>query len=411
MSFVIKPIVTPLLVPTAILVLSVFLLPFAVDIEPAQKLGLIQLPYYLLALVSGLGLLLNRTREAGAAMFLVIVYFCIQQELQSPLEQIRPGSVYFLLCLFVPVGIAILSVLPERRSLEFWGVASLLLAPILLVIGMRVLDQTLISGGGLNEIWLPRSGEQTILSDQAFYLFVFATAFCLVAYLIRRDRAQAGLLFSMVFAFATLNWLHLSMISTVMMLSAGIALFFGVISSLLQMLYQDELTGLADRKALNKALATLREGDVLVMADIDKFKNLNDTHGHDTGDEVLKLVAALLGETKERAKAYRYGGEEFTLLFKGRDTKKTVSALEDIREKIAAYPIHIRAREQRPKNAKTGAAYRTDKPNKKAIRTSISMGAVVLRGGEHPTEALKRADKQLYKAKKSGRNCVCSDFR
>lgn len=411
MSFAIKPIVTPLLLPTGILLLSVMLLPLAVEIAPAQKLGLVQLPYYLLVLVASLGLLLSRTREAGAAMFLLIVYFCIQQELQSPLEQVRPGSVYFLLCLFVPVGIAILAVLPERKSLEFWGIASLLLAPVLLVIGMRVLDQTLAAGGTLNDIWVPRSGEPTILSDQAFYLFAVATLFCLSAFFVRRDTAQAGLLFSMVFTFATLNWLHLSMISTVMMLSAGIALFVGVMTSLLQMLYEDELTGLADRKALNKAMAGLREGDLLVMADIDKFKALNDTHGHDTGDEVLKLVAGLLGETRERAKAYRYGGEEFTLLFRGRDPDSALAALQEIRERIAAYPIHIRAREHRPKSTKKGAAYRSDKSDRKAIKTSISMGAVILRAGERPADALKRADKQLYKAKKAGRNCVCSDFR
>lgn len=419
MSFAIKPLVTPLLIPTAILVLSVLLLPLVAELAIEQRLGLTQLPYYLLILVSVLGLILSRTREAGAAMFLVIVYFCIQKELQSPLELVRPGSVYFLLCLFVPTGIAVLSTLPERRSLEFWGIASLILAPVLFVIGMRVLDQALVSGAGLNEVWLPRVEEPTILSTEAFYLFSVATLFCLATYFVRRDTTQASLLFSIIFTFATLNWLHLSMISTVMMLAAGVALFSGVISSLLHMLYQDELTGLPDRKALNRSMASLRQGDILVMADIDKFKNLNDTHGHDTGDEVLKLVAALLQETGERGRAYRYGGEEFTFLFKGRDPDLALAALQHTREKIAAYPIFIRAREQRPakkpKNTKTGAAYREGAPsktvNKKAIRTSISMGAVILRDNEHPLDALKRADKQLYKAKKAGRNCVCTDFR
>ena len=103
-------------------------------------------------------------------------------------------------------------------------------------------------------------------------------------------------------------------------------------------------------QALNKAMGTLREGDFLVMAAIDKFNNPNDTHGHDTGDEVLKLVAALLDDTGERAKAYPYGGEEVPLLFEGCDSKKVL-------------------------------------------------------------EALKRADKQFYKAKKAGRNKVCSDLR
>ena len=419
MSFVAKPLVVPLLMPTAILIASVLLLPFLADLAIEQRLGLMQLPYYLLILVSALGLVLNRTREAGAAMFLIIVYFCIQQELQSPLELVRPGTVYFLLCLFVPIGMALLSLFPERRTFEFWGVASLTIAPVLLVIGMRVLDQALATGANLNEVWLPRVDEPTILSAEAFYLFAVATMLCLVTYFIRRDNAQTALLFSIIFIFATLNWLHLSMISTVMMLAAGLALLWGVISSLLYMLYQDELTGLPDRKALNRAMGTLNAGDILVMADIDKFKNLNDSHGHDTGDEVLKLVAVFLSETGERGRAYRYGGEEFTFLFKGRDQEKALAALQETREKIANYPIVIRAREQRPMkkptNNKQGAAYREEarirELNRKAIRTSISMGVVALREDEHPLDALKRADKQLYKAKKSGRNRICTDFR
>lgn len=415
MNFAVKPIITPLLIPSAILLLSVLMLPMAAELQPAQRLGLVQLPYYLLALVAVLGLLLNRCREAGAAMFLVILYYCIQTELQSPLEQVRPGSVYFLLSLFVPIGIAVLSLLPEKRSVEFWGVAALSFAPLLLVIGARVLDQAMLTETGLNQIWLPRADAPTILSAEGFYLFAAAILCSLVAYFVRRGVAQAGLVFSLVFAFATLNWLHLSMISTVMILAGGLALFSGVISSLLHMLYQDELTGLANRKALNKAMATLNEGDILVMADIDKFKNLNDSHGHDTGDEVLKLVAAILNETGERAKVYRYGGEEFTLLFKGRDPDRALDAMQEIRKRIAAYPIVIRAHEQRPKRkpkqADKGAAYQEAKIVKKTIRTSISMGAVTLRQDEHMAEALKRADQQLYKAKKAGRNCVCSDFR
>ncbi|MEI8597157.1 GGDEF domain-containing protein [Vibrio sp. M60_M31a] len=55
----------------------------------------------------------------------------------------------------------------------------------------------------------------------------------------------------------------------------------------------------------------------IAMLDVDHFKNFNDTYGHDTGDNVLKLVATLLMKTRGGAKAYRFGGEEFTILFKG----------------------------------------------------------------------------------------------
>jgi PleD family two-component response regulator len=85
--------------------------------------------------------------------------------------------------------------------------------------------------------------------------------------------------------------------------------------------------------------------------------------------------------------------------------------LHKVRKKIAAYQIAIRNRRQRPRNNKSGASYRKNASPGKVIKTSVSMGAVALRDDERPVDALKRADGELYRAKKSGRNCICSNFR
>ena len=258
---------------------------------------------------------------------------------------------------------------------------------------------------------MPRLGAPTILSAQGFYLFVGATLICLLMFFVKRESTRAGIFFVGVFSFATLNWLHVPMISTVMLLGAGISLFAGAISSMLSMLYSDELTGLLNRKALNREMEVLKPGDILAMADIDKFKVLNDTHGHDTGDEALKLVAALLSEVGERGNVYRYGGEEFSFVFRNREKDRVLEALQAVRKKIASYHIAIRNRSRRPKNHKSGASYRKNAQSNKMIRTSVSMGVVILKDGENPSEALKRADAQLYRAKESGRNCICSNLR
>ncbi|MEQ9210495.1 MAG: GGDEF domain-containing protein [Pseudomonadales bacterium] len=407
MSLVRKPLIAPLVPPFVLLALAAFFVPIITNVTPELMLGLKQLPYYLLILVATLSLVLNRTREAGAAFLLIIVYFCIQTELQLPLSQSRPGSVYFLLSLFVPSALILLAVLPEKRTIEPCGMAVALIAPLLFLAGILILKLR----SGLHEIWLPRADAPTILSSEGFYLFVGAILCCLLLFFITRESTRAGVFFAGIFSFVTLNWLQVPMISTVMMLGAGISLFAGAISSVLNMLYSDELTGLLNRKALNREMEVLKPGDILAMADIDKFKLLNDTHGHDTGDEVLKLVAAFMSEVAENGKVYRYGGEEFSLVFRKREVARVLDALQSLRKNIASYQIAIRNRSKRPKNNNSGASYRKKASSAKVIKTSISIGVVVLREGESPFDALKRADAQLYRAKQSGRNCICSNFR
>ncbi len=407
MSLVQKPLIAPLVLPSVLLALAAFFVPLIERATPELMLGLKQLPYYLLILVSVLSLVLNRTREAGAAFLLIVVYVCIQTELQMPLSEPRPGSIYFLLSLLVPAGLILLAVLPERRTVEPMGIVVALIAPMLFLAGIMALS----IWSDLHQIWLPRTDAPTILSSQGFYFFVGAILCSLLAFVIKRESTRAGVFFAGVFSFATLNWLQVPMISTVMILAGGISLFVGAISSMLSMLYSDELTGLLNRKALNREMETLKPGDILVMADIDRFKSLNDTHGHDTGDEVLKLVAALMVDVGERGKVYRYGGEEFSFVFRQRDPDRVMETLHKVRKKIAAYQIAIRNRRQRPRNNKSGASYRKNASPGKVIKTSVSMGAVALHDDERPVDALKRADAELYRAKKSGRNCICSNFR
>lgn len=91
-----------------------------------------------------------------------------------------------------------------------------------------------------------------------------------------------------------------------------------------RMAYIDTLTSIPSRRALEERFLRLGSNYIIAMVDIDFFKKFNDTFGHDIGDDVLKLVAKELSHVKNGGKAYRYGGEEFTILFSG---KKKRSAL------------------------------------------------------------------------------------
>ncbi len=153
--------------------------------------------------------------------------------------------------------------------------------------------------------------------------------------------------------------------------------------------YFDELTSLPGRRALIEDMAKLGRKYSLAMVDIDFFKKFNDTYGHDTGDEVLKMVATKLAKVGG-GKAYRYGGEEFTILFPSRELDESYIFADILRENIATSPFIVRGK----------------KANKK-IFINISVGIVQSSSKDNdPFDAMKRADKALYKAKEGGRNRV-----
>lgn len=161
----------------------------------------------------------------------------------------------------------------------------------------------------------------------------------------------------------------------------------------------DPLTGVANRKAfdveLQAAIDDAREDSTsvaLMMCDIDHFKRFNDTWGHQTGDQVLRLVANCLSENvKGRDTAARYGGEEFAVILRQ-------TALDG----AAKLADQIRANVQNKKLVKrsTGDILGT---------ITISVGVAQLRPGDTADNLIQRADRSLYRAKNTGRNRVVSE--
>jgi GGDEF domain-containing protein len=143
------------------------------------------------------------------------------------------------------------------------------------------------------------------------------------------------------------------------------------------------------------------------MLDVDHFKKFNDTYGHDTGDDVLKMVASRLMKTQGGAKVYRFGGEEFTIVFKGKYTEDCEAHVEEVRELIAEYEMILRDQDSRPDDNKQGRKKRGSADSKKkTVSVTASFGVADSRSARNPTDVIKLADDALYKAKKAGRNCV-----
>jgi diguanylate cyclase (GGDEF)-like protein len=200
------------------------------------------------------------------------------------------------------------------------------------------------------------------------------------------------------------------------MLTSLLLLCAGLLRDSYNMAYRDELTGLPQRRALNEQLQTVGRRYSLAMLDVDHFKKFNDTHGHDVGDQVLQIVASRIRRVRGGGRAFRYGGEEFAVVFHGKDKTDAAHYLEQVRKSIADYEVVIRedAREEDlAGNDKqvTGAKVKRQRGSyhkaSKKVSVTISIGvAERSQRGQTPEEVLKLADAALYKAKGGGRNQV-----
>lgn len=160
-----------------------------------------------------------------------------------------------------------------------------------------------------------------------------------------------------------------------------------------RMAYLDELTKLPGRRALNEKLVGLPKKYALAMLDVDHFKKFNDTYGHDMGDRVLKNVAAQLKRFSYPGKAFRYGGEEFTIVFPQKNLEGVMEVLETLREHIEHSEVSV---------------YDPKKKKDLPVSVTASFGIAFAGQGEFPEDVMKRADEALYQAKKKGRNCVAT---
>jgi len=156
----------------------------------------------------------------------------------------------------------------------------------------------------------------------------------------------------------------------------------------------DALTGLQNRQAMDRALARehgrferMGESCAVAFADLDRFKRLNDTHGHTAGDQVLRRTAdVLIGASRAYDSVYRYGGEEFLLLLPGTDEAPALEVLERLRRAVAAERVALAGGE--------------------TASVTASFGLAMMRTSEPVAATLERADQALYRAKQDGRDRV-----
>lgn len=260
------------------------------------------------------------------------------------------------------------------------------------------------------------------LSGSLIFLFAGGGVFLLGRYLLTLKPTDNAFLWSLGAFFLSLHFAPNARLLTLYSATAACILAASIIENSYLMAYHDELTTLPSRRAFNEALSRLQEPYSIAVVDIDHFKKFNDTYGHDTGDQVLRLVASNLARVTGGGQAYRCGGEEFNLLFPGKATTEVVEHLEKLRRMIESSQFQLRTGERRQnprgperRNERTrGRARKAQAIRQLAqentaapLSVTVSIGvATAARANSDPELVLKAADKALYRAKENGRNRV-----
>jgi diguanylate cyclase (GGDEF)-like protein len=172
------------------------------------------------------------------------------------------------------------------------------------------------------------------------------------------------------------------------------------------MAYHDGLTGLPGRRALDDALLRLGRRYAVAMIDVDGFKRINDRHGHEAGDQVLRMVASRILGIGGRTRTFRFGGDEFAVIFPGKGTGEAVPHLQRVRRAVASSAFYVRRKGRavgRPAKA------RKRRTGRRSLKVHLSIG-VAERNERHPNpeDVLRAADQALYRAKRAGRNRVAT---
>lgn len=372
------------------------------------------LPTLLLLLGGAFCLVYGRQRELFLLLVLYLGYFFLDIQLDHYRTTGRVRSdaalVFHLGSLLLPLLYGLYAAWQERTHLAQDLVAR---AAVLLAVGGVALalarrhPEALLRWLAVIR-WPAWHGEWMSLVQLAYPLFALAFVLLLVQYL----RAPRPLHAAQLLGLLGLLWMLpkvfiLPHALQVMSSQVMLVLVAAVVHESYQMAFRDELTGLPGRRALNERLQRLGRSYVIVMADIDHFKRFNDSHGHDVGDQVLRLVASQLDKVGGGGKAYRYGGEEFILVFPGKTLEQCLPHLEAVREAVEAYRLQLRDRHNRPQDDQQG---RQRRGNAAATQVSVTLSmGVAERGEQHgPEEVIKAADQALYSAKGAGRNCIRS---
>jgi GGDEF domain-containing protein len=370
------------------------------------------------------GLLLAWRFHSSRIFFAVLVLFLAQQAIsyfsQGYVATSGPGSTALAgVGLLLPLNFVLLS-FRQEKGFAFSSIAPPALLLFVQSVILAVLCRPEPSAAAQHA--LHHAVAPAPLPFATLLAFAAAAVVLLIRFLLFHKPAEGGLLWALAASLLSLHFGGVGQIPTAYFAAAAFILAGAIIETSYLLAYHDELTTLPARRALKDALLRLEPPYSIAMVDIDHFKRCNDTYGHDTGDQVLRMVASRLARVSGGGQAYRCGGEEFAIVFPGKTTSDVLDHLEKLRGAIEASKLRLRGpdrrqdargpdrRNQRPRGrGQTSHAIRQLSRVTAPAELSVtaSLGVATSRG-EHPSaeEVLQAADKALYRAKAAGRNRI-----
>lgn len=347
-----------------------------------------------------LGLRFRNVRVVVALLVLTLADLALTRWLAG-------GTAHAAVALLVPLDLAALAWMREGGAqwprLKAW----------MLVIGVEAVAVAVLASQpaaeGARSVWrglldgarVPWSGSGRPVAAA----FVIGFALVLVRFARCPRATESGMVWAVVAAFVALGLAQDALTTTLYLVAGSLVLIVGLVETSYAMAYRDGLTGLPSRRALDDLLASLGARYAIGMVDVDHFKRFNDAYGHEAGDQLLRKVAAALGSVEGGGRAFRYGGEEFAVVFPGLAAERAVPHLERLRAAVAATSFAVRATDRprkKPARAQPAAATRT-------VAVTVSIGVADSdHAGPTAGDVVKAADEALYRAKRAGRNRIAT---
>lgn len=434
----VKRIVYPLIIPTVLVILSALVIWKWPDL--VQKVNQVKelrallvilpvLPYAVCALGMIMGWRYGNSGMMLASLVLAISYIVFGRFApENAATEVMGPSLHRTVAFLLPVNLAGFTLLTKRRIFTSTGILCVVL--VILQISAVVMLCSPPHGPGAGIVSRidrvsPETAEKftqlltglrsflhqgslsgsAYVSTSSIVAYFLSLVFVLIRFVLRRDVTLAGFLGVLVATFMGIASDSPEPAVVIFFSAAGLMLIMTSIEASFSLAYMDDLTGLPARRSLNQSLGELGRKYAIAMIDVDLFKKFNDRYGHETGDQVLKMVASKLRTMSGGSKAFRYGGEEFTAIFPGKDAEEAVPYLEKYRRTVENTPFVVRSKTRRKSTSKSRGRTKLSGLRRATVTVSIGVAAPD-KHLANPEQVLKAADKALYKAKKAGRNRV-----
>lgn len=360
--------------------------------------GIIFLPVVLALLVISLSIHFNRS-----AIFFYAVLVAITNIIFG-LELAKTDLSYALFSGLIPLMLLTLTAMPNRGIISIRAIPAytLLVSSIVFSVIMASMSPEWITHILLTD-WLPaRYFDWTQQSQTVLIISITVFISMLVFYFVQPSPNTSAGLGVLIMLVVQLHLGYTDPSLNVLSSTALIMCLYAVLQESWRMAYLDELTELPARRALREKFQKIGGLYTVAMVDVDHFKKFNDTYGHDIGDAVLRMIATKLDKVTGGGTSYRYGGEEFSVVFNGKNSEAAKPHLEALRETIANTPFVINRSSSRRKSDK-----KVKRKKNKSVKVSVSIGVADSSSNvSNPWDVLKLSDKALYRAKGKGRNCV-----